>query len=84
MFFRQVIDPYVKVDFHGIPADTASFKTKVVKNNGKKTNKPSSFFEISSLPLKLKFSPQIQHQYAFFCKLCNYVISIISRSRLPS
>ena len=33
-FAFQVIDPYVKVDFHGIPADTASFKTKVVKNNG--------------------------------------------------
>ena len=31
----QVIDPYVKVDFHGIPADTSSFKTKVVKDNGK-------------------------------------------------
>ncbi|CAH3195917.1 unnamed protein product, partial [Porites evermanni] len=30
----KVIDPYVKVDFHGIPADTASFKTKVVKDNG--------------------------------------------------
>lgn len=30
----EVIDPYVKVDFHGIPADTASFKTKVVKDNG--------------------------------------------------
>lgn len=33
-FAFQVIDPYVKVDFHGIPADTASFKTKVVKDNG--------------------------------------------------
>ncbi|XP_068727997.1 1-phosphatidylinositol 4,5-bisphosphate phosphodiesterase delta-4-like isoform X2 [Montipora capricornis] len=30
----EVIDPYVKVDFHGIPADTASFKTKAVKDNG--------------------------------------------------
>ena len=33
-FAFQVIDPYVKVDFHGIPADTANFKTKVVKDNG--------------------------------------------------
>jgi len=30
----EVIDPYVKVDFHGIPADTASFKTKVIQDNG--------------------------------------------------
>ena len=34
-FPLQIIDPYVKVDFHGIPADTSSFKTKVVKDNGK-------------------------------------------------
>ena len=40
MFSCQVIDPYVKVDFHGIPADTASFKTKVVKDNGKKPADP--------------------------------------------
>ena len=41
--------------------------------------KPLSFFKISSLLLKLKFTPQMPHQieYAF---LCNYVISIISRS----
>lgn len=30
----EIIDPYVKLDFHGIQADTASFKTKVVKDNG--------------------------------------------------
>lgn len=30
----EIIDPYVKVDFHGIPADNASFKTKVVQDNG--------------------------------------------------
>lgn len=33
-FLLQIIDPYVKVDFHGIPADTSSFKTKVLKDNG--------------------------------------------------
>ena len=40
MFSCQVIDLYVKVDFHGIPADTVSFKTKVVKDNGKKPAEP--------------------------------------------
>lgn len=35
-FSLQIIDPYVKLDFHGIQADTASFKTKVVKDNGNK------------------------------------------------
>ena len=40
MFSCQVIDPYVKVDFHGIPTDIASFKTKVVKDNGKKPAEP--------------------------------------------
>ena len=40
MLSCQVIDPYVKIEFHGIPADTASFKTKVVKDNGKKTAEP--------------------------------------------
>lgn len=30
----EIIDPYVKLDFHGIQADTASFKTKFVKDNG--------------------------------------------------
>ena len=40
MFSCQVIDPYVKVDFHGIPVHTASFKTKVVKDNGKKPAEP--------------------------------------------
>lgn len=30
----EIIDPYVKIDFNGIPADTSSFKTKVVKDNG--------------------------------------------------
>ena len=34
IFSWQIIDPYVKVDFHGIPADSSSFKTKVVKDNG--------------------------------------------------
>lgn len=35
-FSLQIIDPYVKLDFHGIQADTASFKTKFVKDNGNK------------------------------------------------
>ena len=45
-----------------------------------------SFFEISSLALKLKFTPKIQHQiaHAFLCNLCNYVICIISRLCVPS
>jgi hypothetical protein len=30
----EVIDPYVKVAIHGVPADKKSHKTKVVKNNG--------------------------------------------------
>lgn len=30
----DVIDPYVKVSFNGLPADKKAFKTKVIKNNG--------------------------------------------------
>ena len=30
----EVIDPYVKVELHGVPSDSKNFHTKVVDNNG--------------------------------------------------
>ncbi|GMH55823.1 hypothetical protein TrRE_jg4117 [Triparma retinervis] len=30
----EVIDPYIKVELHGVPSDSKSYKTKVVDNNG--------------------------------------------------